>query len=306
MAEALHAEVDAARLLLAECRASGAPPRPAAPGRAPPTGDAATRTAAVEVAEASASSAQAELVHTIDLSQSHSADLDIEAPHSLAAPSLEVGGAVGASAGRVWPARWRVVWSVALVGVDTGLVYFCLNQGLGPSAKARLRARVAAWRSCARWQARGAEEGRGAAPPRTPAGGAGPASRRIAGADDDAPTPLSVIDPSGGHLLFRRGRTPGRGGADDEDDGVGGGSGPRHPVPRRRGLAGQAETQHRGAESERLWLSFALGALSLAGVLVMRLVISFAAWAGFHFLEHLLTYSIVTARVCLVVMLVLF
>jgi len=153
-----------------------------------------------------------------------------------------------------------------LLLLDAGLVFFCLGQVLPRAAQAQLGALFCA--------------ATGRLRPRLRGGPAGcPAEPRVLQASSLAPQ-LSRIDPSGGAVLVRR-----------------------------RDRAAQAHSR-RHTEAERQpghhWVAPALAVLSLGGVAAMRLAMHAATDTGFRFLSHLLTYLLVTFRVCLIVLLVLF
>lgn len=50
----------------------------------------------------------------------------------------------------------------------------------------------------------------------------------------------------------------------------------------------------------------ALVATSLLGGLTLRVLVSLVGTTGWRFLEHVVTYLVVTGRVCLMVLLILF
>lgn len=237
MADALHAEVDAARGLLAQCRGE----RRLAAG--------ANASAAVgwTAREASAATPGSEpVIHVVNISG-----------------TFDGGGPLAEAPGEtaVWRSLSGVVmngrlWGLGVVLLDTGLVYFCLVQSLSPAARASLEAKVS--KVCTRLSAASA---RAAEPPVEPAA--------------PAAAPLTPIDPSGGAVLVRR-----------------------------RGHA--ALNVQRKADMKKRWVTALLVALSFTGVVALRLVMTLVASAGLRFLEHLLIYAVLTVRLCLMVLLVLF
>lgn len=160
-------------------------------------------------------------------------------------------------------------WHVlALFALDVGLVYFCLQQLLSQAQKSALAARVL---SISR------RLGLAAPAARDELVSSFPAART-------SPTSSNLVDPSGGSLLIQRARLSLE---------------PVPPVPSRRRL-------ERARDLQAFSLQLALVGLSTLACAAARLLIHMACSLGLRFLDHLLTYTLVTARVCLVVLLLLF
>lgn len=159
-------------------------------------------------------------------------------------------------------------WSGGLLLLDTGLVYFCVAHMLSPGARTALEARAA--RALACW--RGVRDDRGIGPEAK----AAPQSPN----NDGAPPlpPLTPIDPSGGAVMVQR---------------------RAHPKLNLR-------RKDPDLEAKRRLVNAGLASASFLGVLALRAVVNAVESAGFRFLEHLLIYAIVTVRVCLVALLILF
>lgn len=287
MAEALHAEVDAARGLLAECRSErrlgvatpAVPPaqQPSGPPSHPPT--AIGTTAALATA---ATPAEPIVAYLVDISAANDGPTTLSAPSTtmeafvpggspeVAALTAAQRGDAPSPGGRTWMASASFAGSLGLLLLDTGLVYFCVAHALTPEARIALEARAA--RALACW--------RRARDPDTYRLEAKSASQSPA-SDGAVPLPpLTPIDPSGGAIMGSR------------------------PERRRARPALRRKDPDLGLK-QRL-ATVALGAACFLGVLAQRACSQAASAAGLRFLEHLLTYAAVTVRVCLVALLVLF
>eukprot|EP00747_Dinoflagellata_sp_TGD_P186422 gnl/TRDRNA2_/TRDRNA2_43429_c1_seq1.p1 gnl/TRDRNA2_/TRDRNA2_43429_c1~~gnl/TRDRNA2_/TRDRNA2_43429_c1_seq1.p1 ORF type:complete len:216 (-),score=35.02 gnl/TRDRNA2_/TRDRNA2_43429_c1_seq1:209-820(-) len=186
---------------------------------------------------------------------------------------------------------WAIpyAWALALFLLDTGLVAYCLKQSASEEIMIGLHSGLLSLSRRCRVEAYLKQQG--------------DASKDR---DADGP-PISMVDPSGGAFMVSR----------------------REAVERRRpdqslelscSVVAQNPTcmsaapmhLHSLSSAERLQelrrrqelLALVLVGLTLAASL--RLAVATAIAAGCRFLEHLMTYAIVTVRICLVVMLILF
>jgi len=250
MTKALHEEVDAARELLAECRGERR------------LGVANTTWASAGVAETTtswpgqttATSTMVDpVVHVVNVASLHE-DNGNTGNTTLAAPSV--------AAARPEPSESTAsgrLWSLALLLLDTGLVYFCcIQSGLRAAFDAKAAEALTYWRSLL--------EAKDAPPP-------------AQGGDSQTTLPpLTPIDPSGGAVMVRRRAQP------------------------------SFSLRRKDPDFNMKW-RMATGALvsaSLFGVLILRALVGLVGTMGFRFIEHVVAYLVVTGRVCLMVLLILF
>jgi len=156
---------------------------------------------------------------------------------------------------------------ICLCLLDAGLLFFCLRQLLSQDSQDLLGHLL----TCALSRLRLLQQDKG--------------SVAKDGHNQSAPPQLSRVDPSGGHMLIRR---PDRASAFQRS-------------------AEEAAARGAGAESPgRRWATTSLVLASVGGAMAARLLLHVAAGSRLRFLSHALTYSILTFRVCLIVLLVLF
>lgn len=255
MAHALHTEVEAARQLLADCRA----------GR--PSG---TSLAAEPLTPPTAVASQNVGVDLRRLHASSAAGFDgvlASAEFAVAADSKAAGQVAGLS-------HWVSV--ATLFFLDAGLIYFCLWQCASPETKSLLERTLSGALRRFGLQASGAEGRPAAKASRAHTDATGQGLLR------PAPSAGSRIDPSGDALLVRR----------------------CAPAPAR-----QLQSQRAAEEAlqrRQQQTCFALGGASILGVIAARCVAHLARSIGLRFFNHLVVYGVLTVRVCLLVLLVLF
>jgi len=248
MVQALHAELEAARRTLAECRS---------------------------VAQIAAAGPPAVVVRpgTVD---------------------LRVGGvgetsSVQAVTGpkRTWMAIFaqlvRAIWALVVVLLDTGLVYFCIRLSASQSMKSYMEACIIHTLESLGWlfpawlfpaKHLNGSSIRGSSTPMRE------------GMHQHPFAELSRVDPSGGSFLVRR-------------------------AERAEALPPSTRSQrhlpeHSSAERHCRLAAGVFAVTSLTCVAVIRLAMHAAAFAGLRFLRHFLEYAVITTRICLIVLLILF
>lgn len=220
-------------------------------------------------------------------------------PHEVATINLE---------GR----RWSDIsgghcWGFVILCLDVGLLYFCLLQCASPETRAWLESLLlGAWRCLSRqpsrtgvapkshakcevppslgaWRYLNSEPSWADADPKSWAKCAvqPPSGDAAGGSSHDVPrfAPSSRVDPCGEALLVQRRHRP--------------------SVFQQRLLKQEQEMHEQQA-------NVALGLASITGALCLRLAAYVAGVFGLRFLDYLLAYTVVTLRVCLLVLLVLF
>jgi len=177
----------------------------------------------------------------------------------------------------------RAMWAFAVLLLDTGLVYFCMRLIASQAMKSYIEAcLVGALKSlkllCPAWLC----------PAKALNGGSLQASSAPIreGVHQHAFSELSRIDPSGGSFLVRRVDRP------------------EPPPPNAR--CQRHLPEHSSEERHHRLAVGALAVASLACVAVIRLATHAADFAGLRFLQHFFAYAVITTRVCLIVLLILF
>lgn len=293
MAEALRAEVNVSRRLLAECREDRAHEEATTlvePTRTPSVDELSTTTTAsgsllgsagvphggsIDAAGAShgvVDAAPPRIVYS-DVSEGSSGNSSVLTPGEAQMETLVFGS---------WTSTSMVglAWAVGLLLLDTGLVYFCITQELPAEVRSSLEARAA--KVLAFW--RGLWEPRVRVPEQpltgVHTGGGGP------GGGGDGPA-LTPIDPSGGALMSRRRPAT-------------------HPTPAPPPPTSNLQRRDPDRAVKQRLVAWVLFCGSLGMVLFSRLLEFVANDFGWHFVEYLLMYTVVTVRVCLMILLILF
>lgn len=336
MAGALHAQVDLARQLLEECRANG--------DVLPATGTAVASGRGIGMAGLAAVAGGSELLDSsVAVLEPTVLVVDVGLVlHSLEAAALGPQMVAPAVVHSVTPLRhlllsswawlpWACLWSLVLLLVDSALLVFVLHQSLEPAAWLGLETRLAA---IFRALPRGLGEKVGLLPPASGAyrtGGRprgrlqrGSSSSSSSSSGSEASAAASADSGAGGRQrAFMRSRVDLAGNAFVVAHPP---RGRRHRPRRRQGAAARRQVDQTSAESIaaavaqrrreleeqrrhqvlRYCANVALAMVSFGGVLCIRGIMLAAGALHYRFVEHLLMYGVLTLRLCLVVMLVLF
>jgi len=182
-------------------------------------------------------------------------------------PPNPVGALLDGAAKELGTGSVLYVASIVLFLLDMGLLCFCLSSLLTPAAKGSLESTLVATLRYVGLQPRFETM-----PTPPDAGSPMPSSGTPRGA-------LGLVDPSGGAMLVRR---------------------------REQGPSSQQRHAELLQESHGCWTAAAIGSASFLGVVATRCLMCLFQQAGWRFFLHLLGYAVITLRVCLGVLLLLF
>lgn len=272
MVDALHAEVDVSRRLLAECRQELRLVQVTL-DRVPKS----LRDALAQIPQSRTASVSAHVAGVTNSASSNRGTPSGEAQHigssisSVATDHEAAGRRLQLLSGvqERTPAAVPFYLGCFLCLLDAGLLYFCLRQLLPQHSQDSLGHQLASALSRLRLLQQETGKGSGTKDGRN---------------NDNQPPQLSLVDPSGGHMLIRR---------------------PERATTFQRPAEEATTARGAGAQQSR-WATTSLALASVVGAMATRLLLLVVAASRFSFLSHALTYSVVTFRVCLIVLLVLF
>lgn len=283
--DALRAEVAAARVLLAELRHTSEVLRvEVGEARRLLTPEARAANSGKQIIDGAALSSDLHWAASMHVAPSHSAS-GSTGPISDIADSL---GAVGEAPS--WLEAWplQALWTLSLFVLDAGLIFFCLRHCASQEAKTHLE--VVLLRSLEKIGL-GSWLGDPSRKPHSSSASSSSSAASKTGAssnslsDSAAVASARVETAAADALLVRR-----RDGSE---------LAPVHRMQQQRQADALRDLRKRRS-------SVALGVASVAGVAAARLVARSAAFVGLRFLNHLVMYAVLTVRVCLIVLLVLF